>query len=337
MIIDDEEIVRVLLGDMIKTLGYKVADFSDPVKAVDHYKKHWKDIDLVLIDMIMPKLNGRETFFLLKQTNSDIKAVVLSGFSKNSDVDVLLKEGCLDFLKKPVKLDVLKETFRKIFNISFDEDFQTGEDILKITEILGVEEQDIKQALINMGGNSGLFSKMLFRFVDNYSESGNKILEYAREEKFDDIMILSHSIKSAAASLGLIKLSQLAKTLETASLEKDPDACDDISFNLNEEMAFILNKVKQMEKEIETSLSNDAGVKKAEKEIVLENLKELLESVKKRRPRLVNGIINSRLKGISCSGFELEQRDVLRKLASRYSYRKMEEELETIIKEVENG
>jgi CheY-like chemotaxis protein len=337
LIIDDEEIVRILLGDMAGTLGYKAIDFSDPVEAVDYYKKNWKDIDLVLIDMVMPKLSGRETFFLLKQINSKIKAVVLSGFSMNIDIEVVLNDGCLDFLKKPVKLEVLKETFRKIFNISFDEDFHSGDNIEQITEMLGAEEQDVEEALKNMGGNVELFRKMLFRFINNYSESGNKIVEYSDAEKFEDIMILSHSIKSAAASLGLMKLSKLAETLEKASIEKNAEKCDEASDDFNEQMAFCVNRINQLQLLMNSSLNNNNEIKKAEKEVVAENLKELLESVKKRRPRLINGVINSKLKGISCPGFEFEQKDVLRKLASRYSYKKMEEEIKNIMKEVENG
>jgi len=337
VLIDDEEIVRMLLGDMLHTMGYKVYDFSDPVKAIDFYKENHDDIDLVFIDMVMPKLSGRETFFLLKKINKNVKTILLSGFSSNSDIETILNEGCLDFLKKPIKFDVLKGSLNKVFREKHCVIADPDNDLEKIKNTLGIEENHLDEALVNMGGNKELFIKMLFRFFENYSNAGNTILQLTGNGKFDDILILAHSIKSASASLGLKKLSNLAETVEKASIEKDVEKCDDASLSFNDEIASTFSKIDELTFFMSVSGKDGRDSKVVAKEIVLNGLEELSIYVKKRRPLNVNKIMSSKLKDYSCEGFDFDNRESLIKLASKYNYEKMEKMIEKIISEVKNG
>ena len=110
LVIDDEEIVRFLIGEMIKELGYAVTSFENPLEAIEYYKHHYKEIDLVILDMNMPIIDGLETFQQLKKRNSKIKAIVLSGFSQENQIKGAKQQGIKGYITKPIDIYSLSKT-----------------------------------------------------------------------------------------------------------------------------------------------------------------------------------------------------------------------------------
>ncbi|MHC4871684.1 MAG: PAS domain-containing hybrid sensor histidine kinase/response regulator [Planctomycetota bacterium] len=101
LLVDDEDIVREIAADMLSELGHKVTVIDDSKKAVEHYKESWQDIDLVIMDMMMPELSGSETFIAMHNINPDIKSIICSGYDLNPEVQELLKKGVMAFVHKP--------------------------------------------------------------------------------------------------------------------------------------------------------------------------------------------------------------------------------------------
>jgi CheY-like chemotaxis protein len=104
LLVDDEHMIREMAGQMLKGLGYQVATCQDGQEAVDYYMKHHAGIDLVILDMIMPKLNGREAFLLMRKINPGVRALLASGFSADGEVQEVLKLGILGFVQKPFRM-----------------------------------------------------------------------------------------------------------------------------------------------------------------------------------------------------------------------------------------
>ncbi len=88
-------------------LGYQVFTADNGIQAVSIYKQKQDEIDLVLLDMIMPELAGKETYEELKKLNPDIRVILMSGFSQNGKAAKILEAGVFGFLKKPFKLNDL--------------------------------------------------------------------------------------------------------------------------------------------------------------------------------------------------------------------------------------
>jgi signal transduction histidine kinase/ActR/RegA family two-component response regulator len=109
LIVDDEEVVRNLSREFLSSLGYSVALCIDGQEAVDYYATGPKDIDLVLIDMVMPRMNGRDCFRHLKKINPAVKAILLSGYGLNATVQEAMDEGMFAFIEKPYQLNDLSE------------------------------------------------------------------------------------------------------------------------------------------------------------------------------------------------------------------------------------
>ncbi len=116
LIVDDEKQVRTLLRSMLKELGYISIEAGDGLEAIDIYKEKKGSIDIVLLDMIMPNLPGKETFYMLKQIDPDVKVMLVSGYSQDSKASDLIKDGVKGFIQKPVRLGQLSECINKILN-----------------------------------------------------------------------------------------------------------------------------------------------------------------------------------------------------------------------------
>ncbi len=107
MVVDDEVLVKQIAGDMLKSLGYQVYTFESGRAAVDYYSDHWRDIDVVLLDMIMPDLNGRDAYAAMKAINPGVKVVLSSGYSMNRSVQEVIDAGAHGFLQKPFLMNDL--------------------------------------------------------------------------------------------------------------------------------------------------------------------------------------------------------------------------------------
>ncbi len=116
LFVDDEEIIRQLGADILEDVGYKVLFASGGEEAIRIYQQKRKKIALVILDMVMPGLGGRETFLKLKEINSKIKVLLSSGYSTNEGVGEILKEGVGGFIQKPYRDEDLIRKVREVLD-----------------------------------------------------------------------------------------------------------------------------------------------------------------------------------------------------------------------------
>ena len=114
ILVDDEDTVCEMAGEMLRKLGYRITICNNGKEAVEFYKKNNSEIDLIILDMIMPVMNGLDTFIKLKNINSDVKVLLSSGFSINEEAQKILQSGARDFIQKPYRRRALS---RKIIEI----------------------------------------------------------------------------------------------------------------------------------------------------------------------------------------------------------------------------
>ncbi|GAB4420164.1 MAG: hypothetical protein OHK0032_15940 [Thermodesulfovibrionales bacterium] len=114
LVAEDDQTVRKLTRDILERFGYKVIASEDGEDAIKKFKDNKEDIQLLLLDVIMPKKNGKEVYEEIKKLNPDIKTIFLSGYTANLiHKKGILEEG-LDFILKPVSP---KELLRKVREI----------------------------------------------------------------------------------------------------------------------------------------------------------------------------------------------------------------------------
>ncbi|MCK5296081.1 MAG: response regulator, partial [Alphaproteobacteria bacterium] len=110
LLIEDEEIIRKTTCDILKELGYEVFSAKDEVQGVKLYKENSSRIDLVILDMIMPKMSGEEAFNAIFSINPEVKIIITSGFSHGIKVQQLqANNDNVAFIKKPYHVNELSE------------------------------------------------------------------------------------------------------------------------------------------------------------------------------------------------------------------------------------
>jgi DNA-binding NtrC family response regulator len=99
-------------------VGSAVATAEDGEAAVAYYGRHGREIDLVLLDLVMPRMGGRECFRALKAMDPGVRAVLCSGYGFNIAAQELLDEGVLEFLPKPYAPGNLSELLTRILGVA---------------------------------------------------------------------------------------------------------------------------------------------------------------------------------------------------------------------------
>ena len=113
LVIDDEPIIRDMMQQMFKTLGYKVRLAKNGKEGKEIFYRHHEEIDIVFLDLIMPVMDGKSTFYHLIQIDPDAKVIISTGFEENETVQALLDLGAVDILLKPYSLEQLSELMGK--------------------------------------------------------------------------------------------------------------------------------------------------------------------------------------------------------------------------------
>ena len=117
LIVDDEEHVLEACDTMLKRLGYKTILAQNGKKAVDIFQKQNSEIDLIILDMIMPEMDGLTAYEYLKEIKPDVKVILASGYSITDNVKEIVDKGCDEFIQKPFSLSQISQITRELLDM----------------------------------------------------------------------------------------------------------------------------------------------------------------------------------------------------------------------------
>ena len=117
LLVDDEKMVLEAGAKLINRLGYQVFEAKNGEEAVEVYKENKIKIDMVILDMIMPKMGGGETYDKIKRIEPNVKVLLSSGYSIEGQATEILKRGCNGFIQKPFSMIDLSEKIENIMAI----------------------------------------------------------------------------------------------------------------------------------------------------------------------------------------------------------------------------
>ena len=101
LVIDDSEVVLRAVVDMLELMGHECAGFRSGKEGVKYYREHWQEIALVILDMTMPEMDGRDCFRALKEINPEVKVLLSTGHPLNGEAQELLDDGMAGLVQKP--------------------------------------------------------------------------------------------------------------------------------------------------------------------------------------------------------------------------------------------
>jgi signal transduction histidine kinase/CheY-like chemotaxis protein len=116
LFIDDEEMIIDVGREILEELGYQVTLAKCGKEAVEVYKEKKDDIDIVILDMIMPDLSGKEVFHHLIKIDPKVKILLSSGYALDGRASELIDLGCNGFIQKPFNLTELSQKIRQILD-----------------------------------------------------------------------------------------------------------------------------------------------------------------------------------------------------------------------------
>ena len=103
---------------MLEAMGYRVRTCADGFEALEIYKSFQNSIDLVLLDMVMPKMGGGTVFDRLRAIDPNVNVILSSGFSIDGEATEIMKRGCNGFIQKPFSMDELNQEIKRTLNIN---------------------------------------------------------------------------------------------------------------------------------------------------------------------------------------------------------------------------
>lgn len=109
LVIDDEDVIRELMGEILDMLGYEPILCGSPVEAIKLFTNRHKEISLVFMDMMMPEISGRQLYQEFIKIDASKKVIVLSGYSMEHETKKLIEDGVTAFIQKPVSIKELSK------------------------------------------------------------------------------------------------------------------------------------------------------------------------------------------------------------------------------------
>jgi CheY-like chemotaxis protein len=117
LVVDDEASVREVMERILRMGGYTTILAENGVRAIELYRERGEEIDLIILDMIMPHMGGREAFERLREFDPGVRILLSSGYSRNGGAAELLDSGARGFLQKPYDLDDVLRKVRQALDI----------------------------------------------------------------------------------------------------------------------------------------------------------------------------------------------------------------------------
>jgi CheY-like chemotaxis protein len=116
LLVDDEELVRSLGKRILEPCGYTVLSAANGREALDLYRKEISRIGLVILDIMMPEMGGKECLQNLQEMNPHIKVLIASGYTSGGTVKEATELGAKGFVRKPYEMEGLLRAVRQVLD-----------------------------------------------------------------------------------------------------------------------------------------------------------------------------------------------------------------------------
>ena len=114
LLVDDEEMITDAIGSLLEKVGYRVICVNGGKEAVEVVEQCRDDINLVILDMLMPDMDGQKTFHRIKNIQPQLPVLMASGYNNREQLADIMQNGCKGFIQKPYSLAQLHPTIQSI-------------------------------------------------------------------------------------------------------------------------------------------------------------------------------------------------------------------------------
>jgi len=250
LLAEDNPINQEIVKAILRVIGCDVKVAANGIEAVDFYKRG--GIDLILMDCMMPEMDGymatQEIRAIEKSEGSrEIPIVALTANAMEGDREKCIAAGMSDYLAKPISIDVLRDKVITLLKTQTADMKLEPDKALPGQKLTDTDRFDPEalNTLRKMGGDDlvtnlvGLFQRSSVQLIE-------KLHEAMDEQNPEAVRFAAHSLKSAAANVGVLHLSELARNLEhearVGSLTFDKQLVENIENEFQQVLPILLQQ-----------------------------------------------------------------------------------------------
>jgi CheY-like chemotaxis protein len=115
LIVEDEKDVDTYFSVVLRNIGREILHAENGVDAIELCLKN-RDIDLILMDIKMPEMNGYDATREIRKFDKDVIIIAQTAYALDGDREKAIEAGCNDYITKPIRIDKMMELLRKYFN-----------------------------------------------------------------------------------------------------------------------------------------------------------------------------------------------------------------------------
>jgi len=287
LVVDDVEMNLIVVKSLLKRIEINPEMCLSGMEAIELAKQ--KKYDLILLDAMMPKMNGKETLYQIRQQseqNKETPIVVLTANAVLGAREDYLAEGFTNYLSKPVNGQLLEdmiETYLPKEKLVYPEgegfeqkitaENNSSESDLIFEELSKLDYLDVN-AGISAAGGKDTYLNVCENFYETSASRLQMISDYYQAKNFENYAIQTHALKSSARLVGALELSELAYEMELAGKASDESLIN----QKTEQLMKLYEMVQQGLKKAFEIYKQDSEKQSEKKELSLKKLnRKLLE------------------------------------------------------------
>ncbi|MFY9271577.1 MAG: response regulator, partial [Thermacetogeniaceae bacterium] len=201
LLVEDNETNQLIAKSLLQQVGIDVILANDGKEALELYQQHKGSIDLILLDLHMPVMNGYEVAQEIRKNSTEIPIVAMTADVIPGVVEKCEQCGIYHYISKPFNPDRFIQTIKDI--------------LVKNVSVL-----DQAAGLMNMGGNAELYQQVLNEYARENRDIVDKLKLAIQEKRYGDAAQIVHKVKSSSGSIGAKPLYDVSIALQEALNEQ---------------------------------------------------------------------------------------------------------------------
>lgn len=229
LIVEDNKTNQMIAETILKQAGYQVSVTEDGKEGYEFFSAHSNEVDLILMDLHMPVLNGYESTELIRKINKDIPIIAMTADAITGVEEKCSAVGINYYISKPFDPDKFVETIANVLLLQQKKAVLLGDTTLPTSsngspvqqDIIILPELDREDGLCRIGGNKELYNKVLKQYEQDNLGISELIRTAVEKDQFDEAVQLVHKLKSSSGNIGAKNLYQISCELQKALTDKD--------------------------------------------------------------------------------------------------------------------
>jgi CheY-like chemotaxis protein len=218
-VVEDNKTNQLIAKSLLEPVGFRVWLGNDGQEGIDLFKTYQDDIDLVLMDLHMPILNGYEAAQKIREISPVVPIVAMT-----ADVIQGVKEKCEaagihHYISKPFDPEQFVEIISEIIRAT--QNIESKPEVVPVSETTKKDEADTvvldrQQGLSYMGNNKTLYERVLKAYFEENQEINISLTAAIKNKCYEEAIQMVHKVKSSAGSIGAMQVFQIAMNLQKA-------------------------------------------------------------------------------------------------------------------------